>query len=96
MDQIKELVKGVRFLEKVLSNPTDKHNADKFDQLKKMFGKSLAVNKDLVSGHIIQASDLESKKPAGEGYSTANYLDLINKKLNKNLSKYSFINSTDF
>ena len=96
MDQIKELVKGVRFLEISLANPINKRNIAKYNQIKNIFGKALAVNKDLPMGHVITIQDLESKKPANEGYAASRYYDLIGKKLNKNLSKYSFINSQDF
>ena len=96
MDKIKELVKGVRFLEISLANPINKRNIAKYNQIKNIFGKALAVNKDLPMGHVITIQDLESKKPANEGYAASRYYDLIGKKLNKNLSKYSFINSQDF
>ena len=96
IEQIIELVKGVRFIETCLANPVNKRDAAKYSDLKNIFGKSLAVNKDLLKGHIISKEDLESKKPGNEGYSASRYYDLIGKKLNKNLGRNSFINNQDF
>jgi N-acetylneuraminate synthase len=95
IDQIKELVKGVRFLEASLSNPVDKSDSSKFTELKAMFGKSLSVNKDLRKGAAIQIEDLESKKPSGYGIPASMYEQVIGKKLSKDLSKYSFLKEED-
>ncbi len=95
LNQIETLVEGVRFIQKAHANPIDKTNAVRYDKLKAMFGKSLAVRKDLPIGHVISVSDLESKKPAGEGHPASNYEDLLGKKIIKPLKKYNFINLSD-
>ena len=94
IDEIKQLVYGLNFVNTSLSTPIIK--GDNIEHLKKIFGKSLAINKDLELGHIIQEEDLETKKPAGYGVDTKDFQNIIGKKLNKNLNKYDFINYNDF
>lgn len=95
LNQVKELVEGVSFIEKSLQNSVDKNDLSPFMDSKKNFGKSLAVNKNLNEGHIITIDDLESKKPEGLGISSKNYKEAIGKKINKNLEKYSFLKEND-
>lgn len=91
INEVKELVKAVRFTEESLSNPIDKRNNEEFKELKSIFEKSLAVNKDKKKGEIISFEDLEAKKPFGYGISAKEYKLVIGKKLNKSLSKWDFI-----
>jgi len=95
IDQIKDLVSGVRAIEKSLHNPIDKNNISEYKNLKTIFEKSLAVNKDLPIGHVMTFDDLEAKKPANKGIASSNYKDVIGKKLLKSLSKWSFLTEGD-
>jgi N-acetylneuraminate synthase len=95
IDQIKELVKGVRYIERSLNNIIDKTDNTKFAPLKTIFEKSLSVNKKMHKGDTISIDDLESKKPSGYGISAASFKDVIGKKLNKDLQKYSFLKMED-
>jgi len=91
IDQIKQLVYGVRQLETALATPVDKADNTGFDALKKIFEKSLAVNKDLPAGHLLSKADLEAKKPKGYGISAASFEGVIGKKLNRALSAWDFL-----
>ena len=91
IDEVKELVDGVRFIEKMLGNQIDKTENTAYAPLKKMFEKSLAVNRSLPKGHAISFDDLEAKKPAGQGISATNFKAVIGKKLIRDLSKYDFL-----
>jgi N-acetylneuraminate synthase len=73
IDEIKQLVEGVRFMEKINANPIDKNDNLAFANLKKIFEKSLSVNKDLAEGHVLTFDDLEAKKPAKMGVSAADF-----------------------
>jgi len=95
IDKIIELVKGVRFIESSLGNKIDKNDLNDKKDLKKMFGKSLAVNKDLDQDSIITFDDLEAKKPEGYGIPAMSYQKVIGKKLNKKLVCWSFLNEDD-
>ena len=94
IDQITYLVQGIRKISESLNNPLNK-NANPNKNLKKIFEKSLCVNKNIRKGQIIKFDDLEGKKPKGYGIDVNKFNDVINKKANKNLKKWNFINYSD-
>ncbi len=93
--EIKQLVEGVRFIETSLNNKIDKTDNSKFTELKNIFEKSLAVNKDMKIGDIITFDDLEAKKPFGYGISSKEYKEILGNKLTRNLNKWDFLNKED-
>lgn len=95
IDEIAFMVKGVRQISESLAVKIDKDDNSKFDTLKGIFEKSLAVNKDLKAGSVLQFEDLEAKKPKGFGIDASEYESIIGKKLNKNLNKWDFLNKVD-
>jgi len=95
IDETITLVKAVKNIETALKNPIDKNDNSKFSDLKQIFEKSLAINKDLKKGHSITFSDLETKKPKGYGILASEYENVLGKKLNKDLSQWSFLNDND-
>lgn len=95
VSDLSSLVEGVRFIEKALAYPLVKDNNQQYAEMKKIFGKSLAVNKDLEAGHTIVIEDLETKKPAGIGISASDYKKVLGKSLKNPLKKYSFLNNED-
>jgi len=95
IDEVKQLVQGVRFIEKSLNNNIDKADNSKFKGLKNIFEKSLAINKDMESGDIITFNDLEAKKPSGYGISAKEYKKVLGKSINKSMKKWNFLNKED-
>lgn len=95
IDEVKQLVDGVRFIEKSLDNKIDKTDNSKFKELKSIFEKSLAVNKNLKAGDVINFDDLEAKKPFGYGISAKEYKQILGKSINKNMKKWDFLNMDD-
>ena len=95
IDEIKKLVEGVRDIEKTLNNPVDKSNNSEYHELKSIFEKSLAVNKDLPAGHKITFSDLEAKKPANIGIPASKYRKILGKTLVKNKEQFDFLKEED-
>ncbi len=93
--QTKLLVEAVNKIHVALNNPIDKSNNDNFKELKSIFEKSLAINKDLPVGHTITFADLESKKPSGFGIPANQFENVIGKKLNRNKLKWNFLNEED-
>lgn len=96
IDQISNLVLSIRNLEKSFDADYSKNDVDAYQGIKKMFGKSLAVNKDLPLGHVLKEEDLESKKPGDRGISAKQYRDFLGKKLIVGKKKWDFIVSSDF
>lgn len=95
IDETTELVNGVRFIETSLNNPIDKSDNSPYLALKKIFEKSLAINKDLPKGHIVTFNDLEAKKPANYGVPASQFKNVIGKALNKNKHQYEFLTEED-
>ncbi len=95
MEEIKQLVEGIKALDAMKNNPVDKDSDQQYIDLKKTFGKSLGVNKDLPAGHIIQRADLETKKPGGEGISASDFESVLGKSLKNALKAQDFINTQD-
>ena len=95
MDQVKILVKGIRQIEKSLNNPVKKDDTLAFTDLKNMFEKSLAVNRDLKAGTVITPEMLEAKKPKGYGIPASDFLTVIGKTLKNELKTWSFLKNDD-
>lgn len=95
INEICQLVEGVRSIEVALSNPVDKSNISSFNNLKKIFEKSLAVNKEISPGHILTFEDLESKKPANHGIPASLFKDILGKKVLVPKNKFDFLNYKD-
>ena len=88
-------MKSVKNIETALKNPVDKIDSSGFCELKNIFEKSLAVNKDLPGGHVLTFEDMEAKKPKGYGIAAEDFKKIIGKKIKKDLRKWSFLNSSD-
>ena len=95
IDQVKILTEGIKAIQTAMNNPLNKNNISQCEDLKKMFGKSLSVNKNKKAGEIIKFEDLESKKPSEYGIPAIEFEKVIGKTLNKNLAKWSFLNWED-
>lgn len=96
IDQIKKLVQGVKEISKDLSTSYNKDSSEAFSDLKKIFQKSLAVNKNLDAGHVICFDDLEAKKPAGYGIEARDFKMVIGKILKQNKTAQDFLQENDF
>ena len=95
LEETKQLVEAVNTIYTAKNHPIDKNNNENFKDLKLIFEKSLAVNKDLPNGHIVTFDDLESKKPKGFGISAENFNEVIGKKLRYKKLKWDFLNEED-
>ena len=93
--EIPQLVQSVRKVALSLKHPIDKSDNSQYAELKRIFEKSLAVNKDLKAGHVITFDDLEAKKPKGYGVDAAQFEDIIGKTLIKALRQWDFLTQDD-
>ncbi|WP_320045027.1 N-acetylneuraminate synthase family protein [uncultured Desulfobacter sp.] len=91
IESLEQLVLGVRMIEKALKNKVNKYDNSMYHSIKEIFEKSLAVNKDLPSGHIIRFDDLEAKKPFGYGISAKQYKTIVGKKLKTAKKAFEFL-----
>ena len=93
--EVSKLVNGLRQYEQSLLNPIDKSSNSNYSELKRIFEKSLAVNKDLPSGHVLRLEDLESKKPKGKGINAADFQNILGARLVRPMCKWEFLNKID-
>jgi N-acetylneuraminate synthase len=91
IDQTKRLVEGVNTITTSLSNPIEKNDNSSFKELRNIFGKALAVNRDIAKGEVIRFSDLEAKKPKTLGIDAGKYREVIGKKVTRDLKKWDFL-----
>lgn len=89
------LVAFVRNITSALNHPVDKNDNASFTELKAIFEKSLAVNKNLSKGHVLVFDDLEAKKPTGKGISATKFMEVIGKSLQHDKAQWEFLNSED-
>lgn len=95
LEEAKQLAEAVNDIHLAQNQKIDKNNNDNFRELKSIFEKSLAINKDLPQGHIVTFADLESKKPKGYGISAADFQKVIGRELNRPKSQWDFLNEED-
>ena len=95
IDEVSKLVQDVSATYTAIQHPINKNTNEQFSELKAIFEKSLAINKNLPKGHLITFDDLESKKPKGYGIDALKFQDIIGMKLKKDMKQWDFINEND-
>ena len=95
ISQVKKLVEGVSAITIDLEAGSGKESSERYSDLKKIFEKSLAVNKDLEEGHILAFDDLEAKKPSGHGIAAKDFQSVIGKRLLQKKSAWDFLQNND-
>jgi len=95
MEETKQLVEAVNAIHVATTNPIDKNTNESYLELKAIFEKSLAINKNLPKGHSITFDDLETKKPKGFGISAADFEKVLGKNLRTNKYQWDFLNEED-
>ena len=91
VDEFARMVEGIRFLEKARTSGPDKSLTDDKLELRRMFGKSIAVNRDLPAGHVLVFEDLEGKKPADAGIPVRELDTVIGKSLSRGIGRWEFL-----
>ncbi len=82
--ELKELVRGVRFIDSAILAPVNKNiQSQEFSELRKLFGKSIYTTKALEKGHILSSQDLDFKKP-GTGIPITKMPEVLGKKIIRN------------
>jgi N-acetylneuraminate synthase len=93
--ELRQLVDGVRFIEKMLANPLGKDELDTdLTNMRTMFGKSLVAARDLKAGQLLTRADLTSRKP-GIGIPAAQIDTILGKSIKRNVARDEFLHMTD-
>lgn len=94
--ELKQLVEGVRFIEKMKAVPVDKDlAAQSSEAMRKMFTKSVVARVDLPAELVLTADHLALKKP-GTGIPANRLPEIIGRRLNCNVSADTMIDETMF
>lgn len=95
VDEFSQMVRGIRFLEQARASGPDKSLSDSKLELRRMFGKSLAVNRDLPAGHVLVFEDLEGKKPSDSGISVCQLDQVLGRTLINAKHRWDFLEQVD-
>ena len=79
--ELRQLVEGIRFIEKMKANPVDKDAiAQELKPMRELFTKSVVAKNDLPAGTILEATHLTVKKP-GTGISAERLASVVGRRL---------------
>ncbi len=95
IDRVRDLVRGVRTLQRALSHSVDKVLTPSLQAVKGIFEKSLAVSRDMRAGERIRLEDLEAKKPAGMGIPAREFERVLGRRLRRAKHAYEFLKDED-
>ncbi|MDQ5893171.1 MAG: N-acetylneuraminate synthase [Patescibacteria group bacterium] len=84
--EFKELVEGIRVIDKIMYNPRDKKTADEFGEMRRVFQKSVVTTAEIKKGQTLSEKNLGIKKP-GTGIAPKHIYDIVGKKAARDLPK---------
>jgi len=94
-NELRQLVDGIRFIERMRANPLDKDaSARETDPLRRLFTKSVVARRSLARGAVLSSDDLAVKKP-GTGLSPDRLPDLVGKRLARAVSEDQLLVAED-
>ncbi len=89
------LTKGIGQIKAALSNKIEKGDVTAMQPLKRIFEKSLAVNRRMSKGERIYFELLEAKKPSSKGIPANEYKKVLGKTIDKDKAKWNFLTGDD-
>lgn len=93
--ELKQLVDGVRFIERALASPVDKEQmSENLSELKRVFGKSIVAARELATGCRLTMSDIAFKKP-GTGIPAARFNEIIGRTIKRSLTIDTLLSEDD-
>ena len=93
--ELSEMVRGIRFAERMLAHPLAKDSmADQLEPLRKMFTKSVVAARDLEKGKVLEGDDLTVKKP-GSGLPPERLPSLLGRRVRRDLVRDEIFQEDD-
>lgn len=95
VEELRHLVEGIRFIEKMGSHPVDKDVlSEEMRPLRKLFTKSVVAMTDLAAGTILSSEHLTFKKP-GTGIAVERVGEVLGRKLRQAVSADQLLSLDD-
>jgi len=88
---LEQLVMGIRFVEAANRDKEGKALTEEKDRLRRIFGKAIAVNRDMNAGETLAFSDLEGKKPADGGIAVSELNSVLGRRLKCSKKCWDFV-----
>jgi N-acetylneuraminate synthase len=93
--ELRQLVDGVRFIERMRANPVDKdQSARDTEPLRRLFTRSLVARRALPAGAVLDRDDLAIKKP-GTGLPPDRLSDVIGRRLTRAVEPDQLLTAAD-
>ena len=93
--ELRQLIEGVRFIERMRSNPVEKdHVAKEMGEMRRTFRKSIVLRYSLEAGSRLRPEDMAVKKP-GNGIPAEMLPGLIGRELKRPVSRDAFLSEED-
>lgn len=93
--ELRQLVEGVRFIERAQANPVDKDAvAEELSGMRQLFTKSVVARIDLSTGTVLTPDHLAVKKP-GTGIPAARLNELVGRRLTRDVCADELLRETD-
>lgn len=95
VEQMGELVRGIRIVETALRNPVDKdHDAKDLQVMRTMFNKGLVAARKIPEGTMIEHQHIDGRKPC-IGIPVAEYKNVLGKRTTRDLDENDHITWND-
>jgi N,N'-diacetyllegionaminate synthase len=93
--ELRQLVEGVRFIEKMMANPVDKDViAQEMEPLRQLFFKSIVASQDLPEGTVLGPEHLTMKKP-GTGIPAERMESMFGRRLRRAVARDELLREED-
>jgi N-acetylneuraminate synthase len=94
-EELRRLVDGIRFIERMRANPVDKDSvAAELEPMRALFTKSVVARVALPAGTVLREEHLAAKKP-GTGIPAARLPELIGARLKRGLAADEMVRAED-
>ncbi len=95
MEELRRLVEGVRFIEKMNAHPVEKDGmVEGLQDIRKIFTKSIAAARELPAGTVLCKEHLALKKP-GSGLPAERLSELVGRKLSRSVFSNQLLTEDD-
>lgn len=95
VEELRQLVDGIRFVERMVANPVDKDAvAQDMAPLRAIFTKSLVAREPLTAGTVLRGAHLAAKKP-GTGIPAERLSELVGRTLRRDVAADDMIREED-